>query len=81
MRDVQYSSNTVLKAEPHGDKGVDAPHDETANDYIQDDRKHDDAFPCFSNQDIAGCLKSAGYFLDSLLIVVAFVLYLLLFWC
>jgi len=27
MGDVQYSSNAVLKAESHGDEGVDTPHD------------------------------------------------------
>jgi len=27
MRDVQYSPNAVLKAESHGDEGVDTPHD------------------------------------------------------
>ena len=34
MRYVQYPSDPVLEAEPHGDQGVDPAHDETAYDHV-----------------------------------------------
>ena len=35
MSDVQHPGNTILQAEPHGNQGIDAAHQQTGNHYVQ----------------------------------------------
>ena len=44
MGDIKDPTNAVLKAKSHSDQGIDAAHDKTTNDYIQEGYKHNDAF-------------------------------------
>ena len=44
MGDIQDSTNSILKTKSHSDQGIDAAHDKTTNDYIQEGYKHNDAF-------------------------------------
>jgi hypothetical protein len=51
MRYVQHAGDTILKAEPHGNQGIDAAHQQTGNDYIQYCYNHYDGFLSFFSYD------------------------------
>jgi hypothetical protein len=56
MGDVKHPGNPVLKAQPHGDQGVDAAHEQTGDHDVQNFYDHGESFPALAFT-VAGCPK------------------------